>query len=422
LGVLVTVLLFTGVAACGDDDDEGTTATTGQDSGSSTTGDTGGELDTENPFRIASPNDQTGAQAAVGTFWRIGLEIATEEINANGGILGREVVVDYVDTTSTNTTASQVMADMIASGDYHAIVSTSAGPLTSPAIVEQIKRAGAFGIFPGIGTGTNNPEEFPTLFDNVYPPQESIDAVACIGMTYEPERVAFLAIEGDYPNQIVDGVRDRMEEEGVEVVGEERYAFDATNITAQVQKLLEADPDVIYLFAFFGAVTTALQAFQDLGATDSVQLVGDNEVMTAPPSVFLPEGLQVPDNFFGEQWEFNVYQDGELSDRQQELADKVAEKTDGEFFVVLGTYLYVYDALMQIKWAAEDAGSDDPEAMIEALESLGDRPEVDTGGAVIPNPGYTPEFHGATGGNFFAADFNGEIKSGLFPAEFEANC
>ena len=69
--------------------------------GASGTSGTAPKLNTSNPFRIASPWDGTGADAAVGAEWRAALSAAVTHINQHGGILGRKVVVTYEDTQSS---------------------------------------------------------------------------------------------------------------------------------------------------------------------------------------------------------------------------------------------------------------------------------------------------------------------------------
>src|SRR5262245_51381051 len=54
----------------------------------------------QQPLRIPNIIEMSGAGATVGTNWKNGLEIAVDEINAQGGILGRKVEITVVDTQS----------------------------------------------------------------------------------------------------------------------------------------------------------------------------------------------------------------------------------------------------------------------------------------------------------------------------------
>ena len=388
-------------------------------SGSGSKTPTSGGIDTSHPFRIASPWDGTGASAAVGKEWRTALEVATDKINANGGILGREVVVDYQDTQSDPVKAGQITSDMSASGKYQAVIATSAGA-TSPAIDQAVIRAKILGVFPTLNPDLDQASKAPTLFDNVYTASYAGAATACIGAHFNPKRVAILAIQGTYPDAMIKSVKAKMSQIGAQVVETERYAFTATDITAQVQKIIGAKPDVVFLFAYFASVATALQAFQNLGATN-LQIVGDDETMTAAPSIYLPSTTKIPPGMIGENWAFNSLVNGTLTPSQKDVISAIGAKIGGKFSAVVGTYAYDYDALYEVKWAAEAAKSDATDKMVAQLNSLSTKPNVNTGAPIISNPGYSADFHAARGGQYYADDFTGFSADGAtVAAKFNA--
>ena len=49
-------------------------------------------------FNVATLAELSGAGATVGTNWKNGVDLAIEEINAKGGILGKKIVSTYADT------------------------------------------------------------------------------------------------------------------------------------------------------------------------------------------------------------------------------------------------------------------------------------------------------------------------------------
>lgn len=56
----------------------------------------------EEPIKIGVDNPSTGTLAALGKNGRFGCEMAVEEINAKGGILGRPVELLFEDSTSSD--------------------------------------------------------------------------------------------------------------------------------------------------------------------------------------------------------------------------------------------------------------------------------------------------------------------------------
>ncbi len=54
----------------------------------------------QDAIRIPNIIELSGGGATVGTMWRNASAMAAEEINAKGGILGRRIQLDFIDTGS----------------------------------------------------------------------------------------------------------------------------------------------------------------------------------------------------------------------------------------------------------------------------------------------------------------------------------
>ena len=52
------------------------------------------------PIKLADVAELSGAGATVGTNWKNGIDLAVDEINAKGGILGRKLEVSHADSQS----------------------------------------------------------------------------------------------------------------------------------------------------------------------------------------------------------------------------------------------------------------------------------------------------------------------------------
>src|ERR1700690_1904083 len=52
------------------------------------------------PIKLADVAELSGGGATVGTNWKNGIDLATEEINARGGVLGRTLEVTHADSQS----------------------------------------------------------------------------------------------------------------------------------------------------------------------------------------------------------------------------------------------------------------------------------------------------------------------------------
>jgi len=52
------------------------------------------------PIKLADVAELSGGGATVGTNWKNGIDLAIEEINAKGGVLGSKLVVTHADSQS----------------------------------------------------------------------------------------------------------------------------------------------------------------------------------------------------------------------------------------------------------------------------------------------------------------------------------
>ncbi len=360
-------------------------------------------------FLIASPIDRTGADAAIGGFWGAGLNAAVKAVNASGGILGRKVAVDYQDTQSNPQTASQVANDMLSTGKYQAMIPTSSGAMSQP-ILQAANRYKILTIGTGPMLDMDNPAKYPTSFDVKFDATSQGQAVGCLAASYSPRRVAFLHIDDPLPTAEIAAMTPILTAKGAQIVANESYPIDATDVTAQVQKIKQANPDLLVLFAYFNSLSAAITAINSLDL--NVQVVGDAEVSAAPPSSFLAKGTPLPKKFVAMQWAVNSRVNNTLSAAQQAGIAAVSPALGGKFSAVLATYLYTYDALKLIKWAAEKAKSDSTDAMVKELETLG-KGGQDPGTFITPDPPYTSSFHGNRGA-MYAVDLSGQYVSGTF--------
>src|SRR5438445_12844752 len=65
------------------------------------------------PIKLANVAELSGGGATVGTNWKNGIDLAIEEINAKGGVLGRKLEVSHADSQSNPGVArDQVQKDL----------------------------------------------------------------------------------------------------------------------------------------------------------------------------------------------------------------------------------------------------------------------------------------------------------------------
>ena len=168
-------------------------------------------------------------------------QLAIEEINAAGGVLGHRIEAVIADTQSKTDLAASKLERLITEDKVVAVIGcwTSACRKTVKPIIE---RHGNLLIYPMAYEGL---EKSPNIiYTGAAPNQQVLPAV---NWSYVNLGKRFFLIGSDYiwPHTVNAIVADQLMALGGEVVGETYLPFGSTDPSAAIAKIREAKPDVI---------------------------------------------------------------------------------------------------------------------------------------------------------------------------------
>ncbi|HLV78639.1 MAG TPA: ABC transporter substrate-binding protein, partial [Chthonomonadaceae bacterium] len=108
VGILMAVLLLViGLAGC----KPANSGNSGQGGGATTTG--AGSGNTGNDIVVGEYGSMTGSEATFGTSTNNGIQLATEQLNSAGGIIGKTVTIALEDDASDATKAQTAVKRLI---------------------------------------------------------------------------------------------------------------------------------------------------------------------------------------------------------------------------------------------------------------------------------------------------------------------
>lgn len=230
------VALSTGLAGCAGDDGDG--ATNG-----------GGD---EGPIQIGALYPQSGNLAQLGEESLKGVELAVEERNANGGVAGMDVELVPKDAPDADAGVSTV-ENLVNVEEVPVIV----GSYSSTISRASTQKAATFdtpywelGAIADVITEENPGNTFRTN------PQASFFGVSgvataervvapALGKDPQDLNVAVMYESGAYGNSVANTVIPRSEEAGMNVVADIEYDAGTSDLSSSIQKLKDADVDVI---------------------------------------------------------------------------------------------------------------------------------------------------------------------------------
>jgi branched-chain amino acid transport system substrate-binding protein len=188
----------------------------------------------------------SGAGAPAGTNWRDGIKIAAEEINADGGILGKQVEVGEYDT-QTDPQVSRAMVQKAIDDGAFAILGTiySGSTMVNMLVAQQNSIPQFVGSeAPGIVEKGN-----PFVFRTSSGAQKGVPALTpYFSETLKAKKVGVAWINNEFGKGGRDVFVAEMAKAGIEVIADVASEQAQTDYAADVAKLKQANPEAVFVY------------------------------------------------------------------------------------------------------------------------------------------------------------------------------
>jgi len=309
---------------------------------------------------IAHVGDFSGDWSFYDVPFRDGMQIAVDEINADGGIDGKQI--DFITTDGRGDQAESVrgVEDALDAGAVWITGTTASGAWQAQAAVaceEGVPISTGDGSSPTLVLDAGDCAYHVLMLDTI---QGAMAAEYAIGEGYETAYVlgssddAYTAGLGSY-------FSDAFTEGGGEVVAEEEFRIGASDFNVQVTGIaaMSPAPDVIYLSMFSPDTPQFLRQLRAAGVTIPV-VSGDGSVDSSVLEAgAAAEGLVT--TFHAWPTEGNAVEEFLTTN----FPDDDASSAPQNIVSAAG-----YDEVYLVKEAIEAAGEATPEALMEALDGL----------------------------------------------------
>lgn len=214
----------------------------------------GAAAESDDPIMIGGSLGLTGVYSGPSAAYQVAYQYWADEVNENGGILGREVELRIYDDESTPQVAQQLYQQLI-NEDGADILLAPYTTAVGGAVVPVTERADKLVVNAGfVGKELHGNSD---LMVSTWAYQESeyarplFEWIATLPEDERPETLALLTAQN--PFTIVaregvdgqDGVLNYAEELGIEVVLDEEYPEAATDLASLIQRAAQADADML---------------------------------------------------------------------------------------------------------------------------------------------------------------------------------
>jgi len=235
--VALAAVVSLGVAACGN---------SGNDSSS---GDSGGEL------TIGASLPLTGDFSEPGKAAKEGYEVWQAMINADGGLLGKQVKLIIKDDASNQNTIVSDYNALISQDNVDLLLGTFSSLLNLPASSVAEKNRMLY-VEPAGGS----PDMFNRGYQYLFFAQQATadkqglpfaDWVKNLPADQRPKTAAYPTLDDPFAAPNVDGIRQVLEGAGIKTVYKTTYAIDTKNFDSIVAAMKSANPDLVVHGATF---------------------------------------------------------------------------------------------------------------------------------------------------------------------------
>ena len=246
--MLASAMVFS-LAACGSSGDSGKS---------------GGSSDSDT-FKIGGIGPTTGDAAIYGTAVKNGIQLAVDEINAAGGINGKQIEYKFEDDQADSEKSVNAYNTLKDWGMQILMGTVTSGSCT--AVASETDSDHMFQITPS-GTAVESVQDHDNVFRLCFSdPEQGTKSAEYIAKNKLATKIAVIYNSSDvYSNGIYTNFAAEAKKEGLDVVAAEAFTADnKTDFSVQLQKAKDAGADLVFLPIYYTEASLILSQADKMG-------------------------------------------------------------------------------------------------------------------------------------------------------------
>jgi branched-chain amino acid transport system substrate-binding protein len=230
--------------------------------------DDAGSGDSDEPIVVGISLPLTGDFSQPGGEAKKGYEIWRDQVNADGGLLGRQVELKITDDASNQDTVVTDYTKLITQDKVDLLLGTFSTLLNFPASAVAEKN-GMLYVEPAGGA----PKMFDRGFEKLFFAQQAtaqhqpdvfVDYIESLPEDQRPKTAAYPTQDDPFTTPVIESMQQQLEALGVETVYTTTYPADATNFQTIASAIAAAKPDLIAQGAVFEDGVGLVRSLQQL--------------------------------------------------------------------------------------------------------------------------------------------------------------
>ncbi len=326
----------------------------------------------DEPVKIGLDNPLTGPFAAVGKNELIGCQLAVEQINAKGGILGRQVQLLVEDSTSGESAVAVQKANKLIERDKIDFLLGNINSALAQAMANVSFEKKVFHIVPGGHTDSVTGTQCHwNVFRVCNTTRMETNSVSKLLLGSYGKKWYFITTDYAFGRSLQQGFEASLKAANGTELGADYTPLGTTDFSANLIKAQSTNPDAIILLLAGDDMVNCLKQAVQFGLDKKTHIAGAQQEMEV--NLALP-----PEALIGD-WVFEWYWKQPGVPHVEEFVADIRKKSGGH--VPTARTWFGYAATWSCYLAAEKAKSLDAVKLAKAMQGLVLPPEV----ALMPN-------------------------------------
>jgi len=245
------------------------------------------------PIKIGTSMALSGPLASGGRQSQLSLQMWAEDVNARGGLLGRKVEIVAYDDQGSPAQSPGIFSKLVDLDKVDLLIAPY-GTVPAAAIMPFAKERRLL-MIGHIGYQINSKAKHDMWFNNSpWSDAESwVGGFFRLGKTAGVKKVAFLAADQEFSQNILAGAKTLAKSAGFETVYEQSYPPTTVDFSAMIRAIRAAAPDMVFVGSYPADSTAIIRAVNEIGVGSNVKLFGGAMVGLQYASIMQSLGSQL---------------------------------------------------------------------------------------------------------------------------------
>jgi branched-chain amino acid transport system substrate-binding protein len=260
----LAAVALTTVTACGSSSKSSTATTVASGSGATTTSGSGSKAATGKPFIFLYDGDFTSSIAIYSQAETLGLQVAANELNASGGILGHPVKIEQINDQSNPTTAVNLLQQKLSSGDTPNAMYPGGDSETTTALLAELNRQKILAVDAASASSLNDPSKYPYYFGDSELTDGPLPAFLSLAKSKGYKKIAVVYGNDVTGQATFQSYKSALTPAGISVVGA-AYDDTAVDMTPQLEQVRAQNPDALIVSGYGAPALYIIKGRNQLG-------------------------------------------------------------------------------------------------------------------------------------------------------------